>query len=117
LDKSSEATLSQSEDASPKSLQTKKRGAFDSLKEAWHLMDGIKWPVYKRLLIYVLLLLLMSPFIIIGVVWSMKLSPDGQILVRLIIQTLVQFPFFIIIIQMIMLGVRQALGLPLYLEK
>lgn len=127
---SPEATASKPEDDQPSQVPehvaTKKKSAFDSVREASRLINGMKWPVFKRLLI-VLFFMVIIPFalaLLLALLGTAimpnrmsSISVNNSPLFRLILYSIVQIPIIIITIQMIIMGVRRSIGLPMYLEK
>lgn len=92
------------------------------LKEAWHIIPGLKWPAFKRFCLFFAILM---PIIIIQsvIIGAMALFLPGY---SKWLGTLICAPitFFLswmnvrmLAAPVIMMGVRQAIGLPVNLEK
>lgn len=125
MDKFSEATPSVSEDelrdTNPQNIVARRPGAWGALIEACHLVNGLKWPVFKRVLIF-LFMAVVTP-LVITVSVTFLLTSHAELFIRNhpevvsgAIRTIILFVAIIIWMQMILLGVKRATGKPLYLE-
>lgn len=94
---------------------------LDALKESTGLVNGLKWPIFKRVLIFFLLAVFiplgltvfMTFFMTSQAVQFLSLHPE---IIRITMRMLVLFIVLIIWTQMIMLGIKHTVGLPVYLE-
>lgn len=125
MDKFAEATPSgpgdDSQNPKQQDVVPQKPGLMGALIESGHLIDGLKWPVFKRVLIFLFLAVLTPLVIAVSMTFVMTSQLELFIhhnpwIISGTIRTIILFLAIIIWMQMIMFGVKRATGMPLYLE-
>lgn len=125
MDKFEQAPLSQPEaqyqDSTSQDAVTNKTRLVDTLMESGQLVHGLKWPIFKRVLIglFLAVLIPLTVTVLLTFVMTsqleqfMRLHPE---ILNAIVRTVTMFVLLAIWVQMIVLGVRHTLGLPIYME-
>lgn len=125
MDNFVQATPGQPEEKKPKTTSeddiAQEPRLLDTLRESTRLVNGLKWPIFKRVFIFLLLAVFVPlvftiflTFIMPGqAVQFVGLHPE---IINITMRMLVLLILMIIWTQMIMLGVKHTLGLPGYLE-